>query len=153
MATEGKVVRREEAETVLLPGTRVACLVGGRDSQHCSLIEFRVEPGCGSGVHYRTTFEEVFYVLEGDVRFVLGGSEVVAGPGTAIVAPAGCPHGYGNEGTAAARMLMITMPGGYEQYFGKVAELIGSQGAVDAEAVGALRRQYDTVQLSPPRIR
>lgn len=153
MPSEGKVMHSSEAKSVSLRGTRIAYLITGEDSQNCSLLEFSVEPGCGSGVHHHSNFEEIFYVLEGEMRFQKGDQSVSAGAGTVVFVPQGCPHGFTNEGAQVARMLMMTLPAGYEQYFAKVAEIVAKEGPLDVAGIGELRREYDTVQVSPPLVK
>ena len=53
---------------------------------------------------------ESFFVLEGEVGFVIGAEEVGAGTGTWVQVPAGAPHEIGFE-TGPARMLTLHTPG------------------------------------------
>jgi quercetin dioxygenase-like cupin family protein len=54
--------------------------------------------------------DEAWYVLEGVLRFRIGDSEYEAGPGSAVLAPKGTPHTYGNarRGQAARYLLVMT---------------------------------------------
>ncbi len=46
------------------------------------------------------------------------------------------------------RLLVIAAPAGHERYFEELAALLATGGPPDPAAIAALRRKYDTVQLS-----
>ena len=69
---------------------------------------------------------------------------LVSGPSLAI----GAVHTFGNSGSSLAQMLLITAPPGHERYFEEFSELLAKGGPLDPEALAALRRKYDTVQMS-----
>jgi mannose-6-phosphate isomerase-like protein (cupin superfamily) len=60
--------------------------------------------------HVHHTDDEAWYVLEGVLRFGIGGEVFEAGPGGAVLAPKGTPHMYGNarKGTPARYLLVMT---------------------------------------------
>jgi hypothetical protein len=45
-------------------------------------------------------------------------------------------------------MLLVTAPPGHERYFEELSALLAQGGPPDPEAIAALRRKYDTVQVS-----
>jgi len=59
-------------------------------------------------VHHRD--DEVWYVLEGALRFRIGEEVFEAGPGGAVMAAKGTPHAYGNarRGELARYLLVMT---------------------------------------------
>jgi mannose-6-phosphate isomerase-like protein (cupin superfamily) len=61
-------------------------------------------------LHVHHADDEAWYVLEGALRFRLGEETCEAGPGTAVLAPKGTPHAYGNArpGEPARYLLVIT---------------------------------------------
>ena len=61
-------------------------------------------------LHVHHADDEVWYVLEGALRFRLGDDEFEAGPGSAVMAAAGTPHAYGNarRGEPARYLLVMT---------------------------------------------
>jgi uncharacterized cupin superfamily protein len=61
-------------------------------------------------LHVHHADDEAWYVLEGTLRFRLGDDETEAGPGSAVFAPRGMPHAYGNAGTELARYLLVLTP-------------------------------------------
>lgn len=89
--------------------------VGGREGQFV-LVEWSDPGGLTSrerpiaGLHVHHSDDEAWYVLEGTLRFRLGDDEIEAGPGSAVFAPRGMPHAYGNAGTELARYLLVLTP-------------------------------------------
>jgi len=65
---------------------------------------------------------EGFYVLEGQIEFVVGGESRVGGPGFWALVPSGVAHTFGNAGEAPARLLIIHAPAA-EAYFVELQEL------------------------------
>ena len=61
-------------------------------------------------LHVHHADDEAWYVLEGVLRFRIGEETVEAGPGSAVMAPKGTPHSYGNarKGERARYLLVMT---------------------------------------------
>jgi len=53
-------------------------------------------------------------VLDGEVEFEVGGTKIVAGPGTILFGPRDVPHRYVVR-RGPARMLFLLTPGGFEE--------------------------------------
>jgi mannose-6-phosphate isomerase-like protein (cupin superfamily) len=68
--------------------------------------------------HVHGDEDDAFYVLEGELTFLLGDREVVAPPGTFVLVPPGVRHGFRNDGTVAVRMLNIHAPAGFDRRIG-----------------------------------
>jgi quercetin dioxygenase-like cupin family protein len=148
MASAGVVVQTGQAKRVDLHGSHLDYLLTAKDSKGCSLFEFDLAPGFDTGVHYHTKLEEFFYVLEGEIDLRSNDRVVRAGPGTFAFAPPGVRHAITNSGSNRARMLIGCIPPGHENYFDELAALLAKGGPPDAEAISALRKKYDTIQLS-----
>lgn len=63
-----------------------------------------------SPLHTHLEEEEAWYVLEGRLRFLIGGEELEAGAGDVVIAPPGEPHTYWNPGPAPCRYLVVMGP-------------------------------------------
>ncbi len=61
-----------------------------------------VAPGQAQKPHRHDDQDKVYYVIEGEGRFTLGGQEERLVPGEALVAPAGVDHGLLNDSADAA---------------------------------------------------
>jgi mannose-6-phosphate isomerase-like protein (cupin superfamily) len=68
--------------------------------------------------HRHEDEDDAFYILEGELTFVLEGEPLVAGPGTFVLVPPGVEHGFRNDGDVPVRMLNIHAPGGFDRRIG-----------------------------------
>src|ERR1700735_3564476 len=90
-----------------------------------TLAEDQLKPGFLLARHHHKKMIEIFYVLEGEVKFAFDDETIVCAPGTPISVPAGVPHAVGSgEG---ARMLTIFSPGGFDTYLEELSVLTESQ--------------------------
>jgi quercetin dioxygenase-like cupin family protein len=105
---EGIVVPPGEGER-LVGDKRVAYIKASVPA--LTLSVFELEPGFeGPEPHQHEDHVDSFYVLEGDVEFVLGNEPVRAGPGTFFAAPPGIVHTFTNPGPGGARLLNMHSP-------------------------------------------
>ena len=107
-------------------------------------------PGFESPYHMHTKEDEAFYVLEGEMAFVCGGTWMSAGPGTYVFGPRGIPHGFKVTGNGPARMLLLCSPGGFEQFVLELREPEGAPPAApDMAKLAAAAARYDIQLLGP----
>src|SRR5436190_21270809 len=75
------------------PGDHYTFLVTGEESGGAYFaMEALVPPGGGPPPHTHTREDETFYLLDGQVEFMLGENIVVAGPGDFVNVPRGTVH-------------------------------------------------------------
>jgi mannose-6-phosphate isomerase-like protein (cupin superfamily) len=74
--------------------------------------------------HIHRNEDEVFHILEGVVRFKVGGTEVLAHPGETLLGPKGVPHTFRIE-SPQARLLTITVGGDFEGMVREMARPAG----------------------------
>ena len=86
-------------------------------------------------LHVHFEDDEAWYVLEGTLRFRIGGEEIEAGPGAAVFAPSGVPHTYWNPSPEPARYLLVMTANVYA-----LIEELHATGVLDA--VG-MRRVFE----------
>lgn len=106
----------------------------------CSIIEQISQPGSHVPLHVHTREDEVFHVLEGEVRLDLGGTTQHVSADTTIFLPRRVPHGFAVEGNRPARLLIIATPGGIEEMFSELDRL--PPGPRDLRAVSAICERY-----------
>ena len=82
-----------------------------------TLIEVHIEPGGIMPSHRHAAFEEGIYVLDGSIRATLDGEVYEATAGSFLIIPWGLPHEIRNTNDSAARLLLLSVPGGVEQYY------------------------------------
>ena len=93
--------------------------------------------GVGTGIppHQHSQEDEVFQILEGRARFLIGGDSVEVGPGTVITASRNEPHGF--EVLEDLKMYFWVFPANLESMFDQLSEL-GKEGAPTPEQIGSV---------------
>lgn len=81
-----------------------------------SLLEGVVEPGDEVKPHFHRAQSDSFYVLEGELEFIVGDQVVTATAGSYVLSPPGVVHGFRNVSDKPARILNIHAPGGFVEY-------------------------------------
>ncbi|MFN8352834.1 MAG: cupin domain-containing protein [Spirosomataceae bacterium] len=117
-----------------------------------SCLEYQGPPQFqGPPPHYHQQMEEMFYVLEGNLTFVLDGQIHVAQAGSFVSIPPLHVHTFSNPNNAPARFLLWFSPGGFEGYFQEMAELIKKEGfpPKDPSKFMQLMTKYDTFVSAP----
>jgi quercetin dioxygenase-like cupin family protein len=109
--------------------TRVEVRVSYQDgTDGASVLEHHAPHGDSPPLHIHRDEDEVFHVLEGDLRFLLSGHELRAGAGETLIVPKGAPHTYRVESPRGARMLTVTVGKAFERLvraLGRAAERDG----------------------------
>jgi mannose-6-phosphate isomerase-like protein (cupin superfamily) len=77
-----------------------------------------IVPGRELEAHVHRDEDDAFYILEGEMTFVVGGKDVAAPPGTFVLVPPGVEHGFRNDGATPVRMLNIHAPAGFDRRIG-----------------------------------
>lgn len=87
-----------------------------------SVSEWWLEPDtAGPGAHSHPE-DDVFYVLEGTMSFLVDGDWVDCPPGSFVLAPAGAVHDFQNRGSVRAGVLNLSAPGGFERNMGMIVD-------------------------------
>lgn len=68
----------------------------------------------GPELHVHADEDDSFYILEGELTFVVEDDEVVAGPDTFVLVPPGVRHTFANRGDAVVRMVNVHAPAGFD---------------------------------------
>jgi quercetin dioxygenase-like cupin family protein len=79
-------------------------------SRLIGMLESDLPPGGGFPGHVHDEYEEVFYVLAGEIDYLIDDSWVAAPTGSTVLVPAGRVHGFRNSGDEPARHLAIASP-------------------------------------------
>lgn len=116
-------VRSRPAYDVL--GDRYTVLLSAEETGGAySMFEFSVPPGHGSPPHVHSHEDESFYVVSGELEFMVDGVALGAGAGDLLFGPKGVPHNFTAVGDEPARVICITSPGGFERFFAAVGKLV-----------------------------
>jgi quercetin dioxygenase-like cupin family protein len=145
------VVAGGAAEPLLAGPLGALLLAGRRDTgEGPSFVLHDLAPrALGSPVHTHTREDEWSYVLDGEVGVEIAGATTVARPGDLVLKPRGVPHAFWNAGDSPARFLEVITPGGFENYFAALAEVLP-----DLERVAEVAERYglDIDPASVPRL-
>lgn len=127
------------------PGEQAACL-----------IEHRMARGDSPPLHLHRREDEIFHVLEGEVRFQVGDRTVLAGAGDTVVGPKGVPHSFRIE-SEEARLLTLDTAGDFAGMMREMARPAGeglpplaapSPAQIEALVAACARHQIEV--LGPP---
>jgi uncharacterized cupin superfamily protein len=109
--------------------------VGGALRGQVGVVEGVLPPGGGNQVpHWHEELDEVFYVLKGEIEFLLDGSRQQASAGTTSFVPAGMVHTFRNASDRPAPQLVLGPV--------KVAELIAELGENPRERWGEVQERH-----------
>jgi quercetin dioxygenase-like cupin family protein len=99
-------------------------------------MEMTIPPGMGPPPHVHEGGESVC-VLEGQVRYHIGGETYEGGPGTFFYIPPGIEENFEPADGNTVRLLVIYTPGGLDKFFSEAGE-------------PAQRREVPTPSDTPP---
>ncbi|MBO3748450.1 cupin domain-containing protein [Streptosporangiaceae bacterium NEAU-GS5] len=111
-------------------------------------LENEIAPLQGPPLHRHPGEDEMYYVLDGLLRFVAGEREFEAATGGFVFIPRGTPHCFQNVGAAPARLLVMFTPSGMERFFEAQATL--PPGPIDQAAFHEIAALAAMEVLGPP---
>jgi quercetin dioxygenase-like cupin family protein len=104
------------SDTLWFLGTTVRVLASTEDgADGLSLLESVAPEGDSPPLHVHRTEDELFHVLEGELRLRVGEDDRRLRAGDVAVAPRGMPHTYRVE-SPRARWLVTTAHGDFERF-------------------------------------
>lgn len=139
--------------------TLICVRISHRESKDgVSILEQTARQGDSPPLHFHEGEDEIFHVLEGELRFRLDGEDGTVTAGDTVIAPKGAPHTYRVE-SERARWLVITAKGQFEAFVRALARRADAQdlppagGPPTPEAIGALTgiaKQFGIEIIGPP---
>jgi mannose-6-phosphate isomerase-like protein (cupin superfamily) len=94
-------------------------LKASRHSTGGALSVFETTIAAGSPLHVHDREDECFYILDGELSVRCGGDAFDAAADSFVFLPCGRPHPFWAPGPPA-RLLLIAVPGGIEDYFREI---------------------------------
>ena len=113
------------------------------------IVEQALPNGFASPYHVHHAEDELWYVLEGAVRFVSGSTSLAIGKGGLAFLPRDVPHGFQVVGDTDARMLCVTTPSGFEGFVEELSEPAPPTGPPDMAKLVAAAQRYGLEILGP----
>jgi mannose-6-phosphate isomerase-like protein (cupin superfamily) len=98
-------------------GVRMKVLLSSKDTGgQFSLIEGLMPPGGDGGLHLHANEDESMHLLEGQLEVTIGEETFSLASGESYFAPRNVPHRLRNRGHTPARSLLLTTPGGFDEF-------------------------------------
>jgi quercetin dioxygenase-like cupin family protein len=124
----GYALRPDEGEALWFRGARILVKATAEQTEgRHAVTEWWAPKGLAAPLHIHSNDDELFVVLEGEVRFQLGSDVIEGVPGSFVYGPRGVGHSF-HVDSDEARLLLIFGPGGTERFFregGKPARSAG----------------------------
>jgi quercetin dioxygenase-like cupin family protein len=148
-----------EGESYWFFGTLVTIKSTAETTAGTLMVTDNLAPrGAGSPLHVHHNEDEWFYVIEGELTLWVGGEATVAPAGSFVFGPRGIPHTF-LVSSEQARFLLVTQPGGFEQFVRAVGEPAPrmeipppASEAPDVEALTRLAATFGLDIVGPPGI-
>ncbi len=139
-----------EGKVILVPGHKITIKLSGEDTDGAfSLGEVELT-GDGPPQHIHKNEDETFYVLEGEVKFLLGEHTSIAKEGAFVCIPRGTRHVFCRVDKKNAKLLATFTPAGFEKFFEDAVDM----DVTDTEAYVAkgeeLAKKYNMEIVGPP---
>ncbi|MCC6794990.1 MAG: cupin domain-containing protein [Candidatus Hydrogenedentes bacterium] len=134
---------RDEGELLNILGIPVRVKISTLESGGAlSMFVTEDAPRMGPPLHVHHKEDETFYVLEGEYRVRAGDDAFTLKKGQMAFVPRGVQHCYANAGSSNGSLLVITTPGGFEEFFRDIDTLCreGTPSVDSLNAVGAKHR-------------
>jgi quercetin dioxygenase-like cupin family protein len=159
-AGRGLARRPEEGEALwVIGGLYTYRSVGADNDNAYTLSEVTGPPGLATPHHIHQGEDEGFYVVSGEVSFVIGDQTVNARAGSFALAPRGVPHAFRLESPGTKLLLLIT-PGaaGHEGLFREMGqpaerrEIPTEQAPPDFARMAETAERHGTRIVGPPPV-
>lgn len=132
-------------------GEQTLVKVSGGDSEGLmAFFHLVAPPMSGPPRHVHSREDELFYVLEGEIVFELDGTRHTVRPGGTVYLRRGVAHAYQNFTTAPARLLIVTTPGAFSEFFVELSDATPAGEVPALDVLTKLSEKYGITMLGPP---
>ena len=154
---DGAVARQEgEGRALWMLGGLYEIKVASDESGGAvTVMEMTIPPGMGPPPHTHAGHESV-YVLDGTLRYHIGGKDYDGRPGSVFHVPAGVAENFEPTGDKPLRVLVVYTPGGMDKFFAEYGEVAKSrelpppdESPPDLERLTAMAARYG-MEIIPP---
>lgn len=121
-------------------GEKIVCKVRGSETFGRYAIVEETSPPLNvmfSFFHRHT--EKIYYVLEGQYEAAIGNKTFPVSTGDTITVPCGTKHHFRNLSPCDSKLLIIIMPGGFENFFAETSNL----GIIGTDDIIRIGKKYD----------
>ena len=111
MRTQAVIVTPHEGRELRGGSTRPTIKVGPHNGGRLlGMLESELPPGVAFPPHVHDDYEEIFYVLRGEIEYLIDGAWTPAPAGSTVFVPPGHIHAWRNTTAEPAWHLAITSP-------------------------------------------
>ena len=115
-----EIVKANSGNRFSFGSDEITIMVSAEESDGTySLMHWIVPPNAVAPPHIHENYEETFYLLSGELEFLIGNETTPVQAGDFIRAPKGTRHGYTNPSNQRVELLVGFTPGGMEHLFQK----------------------------------
>ena len=116
-----QIIKHGECKNLNMLGDILSIILSKNETNGTySILESKVYPGGGPPPHLQTREFEGFYILKGELDFIINGKQVTSKTGTVINIPPRVIHSFKNNTDTIVRVLVIIAPAGLEKMFEEV---------------------------------
>jgi quercetin dioxygenase-like cupin family protein len=120
------------------------------------IVEFVIKAGSEPPLRRHRHEDLLLFVLDGRLTFHVDGQQHPASPGSSLIVPKGCAHGFVVD-SETARLLMVLSPAGAEELIAQLFEsphVYGGSSGVDScgmiDHLVTTAARYDVEITGPP---
>ena len=120
------IIDEGQRQRLSIAGSSYRIIVSGEETNgNYAVIDMLVPPGSGPNPHAHAGFQEMFYVVDGEVEFKMEGRKHLAKKGTLVNIPlGGVVHCFKNTSDQVAHLLCTVVPAGLDTFFREVGKPI-----------------------------
>lgn len=122
--------------------------VSKKDSQGgFALLEYIGKEKIGPALHVHLAQDELFFVVEGEYKFLVGEEYHELTSGDCIFLPRGIPHTWIQRSTHGRLIYLVSPAGSFEDFF---EEIISLKSPPTKELIDDIHKRHQMVVLGPP---
>ncbi len=115
-----------------------------------TVLETVAKPGEPAPLaHVHHSYDEVFYVVEGEFEFRVGERRVRAPAGSVVTAPRGSPHTFKNCGDGDGRVLIVGAPGRAALMLEEIGAMVAGVDPLPPDGLAGVYNRHDTTLVPP----
>jgi mannose-6-phosphate isomerase-like protein (cupin superfamily) len=138
-------LQAEQGERLSFGGVHVLIRASAQSTGGAFSIIEEIDP-LDTPAHVHEREDELFYVLEGEHVFTVGGEEFPVGPGGLVFAPRGVPHAQRRVVPRVGRVAVMCSPAGFEGFFREL-DAAERDGSIGPEAYARVSARYGITWL------
>jgi mannose-6-phosphate isomerase-like protein (cupin superfamily) len=153
---DGYHLSAEDGDSWWFLDTRMTVKVSASESGGAfTLLDWSAPKGFGPPRHVHEHEDEVFYLLDGEMRVICGSKQWDVSVGSLVFLPRGIEHAYLVTSDTPVRGLQITSPAGFEDFIAELGRRPDADGLPapempDIARLDEVARRHGKPSVGPP---